>query len=302
VATADENARNATDADAATRDVVTAHDTTHDAVTAGTDTRDVPDADATTHDVVIARETTHDVVIAEESAHDPVAAATRDVGAAGDETTHDIASADRTTRYIGSGGTQIRDAGKADEPTQTVAADEPTEAVVAPAVADGDEKTKILRLPAAARDLGAGSGGIDAGHRTQVIRAAGHGEETQVIRPSSLEPPGERTQLLTFPAPGETTVATPAGERATQVTAPQETTKPMSIVGEERPDPVEDPTIRLNLPAREPGAATTLANKDRRAMTITNLERPADEAADDTRPLAIPAPRQPADDDRPRKL
>ena len=57
----------------------------------------------------------------------------------------------------------------------------------------------------------------------------------------------------------------------------------MSIVGEERPDPGEDPTTRLTSyvvkPGAEPGAATTRPNKNRRAMTVTNLERPADEAA-----------------------
>jgi len=35
---------------------------------------------------------------------------------------------------------------------------------------------------------------------------------------------------------------------------------------------------------------------------VANLERPADEAADDTRPLALPAPRPPADDEATRRL
>jgi hypothetical protein len=34
---------------------------------------------------------------------------------------------------------------------------------------------------------------------------------------------------------------------------------------------------------------------------VTSLERPADEAADDTGPLTLPAPREPAEDDTTRR-
>jgi hypothetical protein len=130
---------------------------------------------------------------------------------------------------------------------------------------DGDEKTQLLTLP----------------------KPAAHDEQTQMIRTGTVEPPGDRTQLLTFRAAGETT----------QPTAPAP-----SIVAAERPDPAEDPTTRLNLPPRTPGEATTRPNRDRPAMTATNLERPADEAADDTRPLTLPVPRPPADEDTTRHL
>jgi hypothetical protein len=270
-------------ADVATRDVLTADETTRDVASSGGDARSVPNA-----------------------ATPDVAACAGPVDAAGDETTRDV-GADRSAHDIGSGGgpTQASTsdeptrAAAAGEPTEAGAAGEPTEAGAGPVSDDGDEKTQVLRLPAAAPDSGSGHAGADAGNRNPIGRATGHGEQTQVIRLGTVEPPGDRTQLLTFPAPGGAgTVATQAGER-TQETGPsprQEITKPMSIVGEERPDPGEDPTTRLIMPAAEPGAGTTRQGKDRRALTVTNLERPLDEAADDTHPLAIPAQRQPADE------
>jgi hypothetical protein len=163
-----------------------------------------------------------------------------------------------------------------EEATEAIAVDEPaTEAIVRseseettrdvlaaarPVTGDhGDEKTQLLTLP----------------------KPPANDEQTQMIRTGTVEPPGDRTQLLTFSAPGETTEPTP------------------SIVAAERPDPAEDPTTRLNLPPRTPGEETT---RDHRAMTATNLERPADEAADDTRPLTLPVPRPPADEDTTRHL
>jgi hypothetical protein len=55
-------------------------------------------------------------------------------------------------------------------------------------------------------------------------------------------------------------------------------------MGAERPNFAEDPTTRLQAPKRdETGPAD---NGNSRTMTVTNLERPADELADDlTRPL-----------------
>ena len=115
-----------------------------------------------------------------------------------------------------------------------------------------------------------------------------------MIRPGTVQPPGDRTQLLTFPTPSEApTVATPVADDSEAAAS----TKAMSIVAAERPDPGEDPTTRLTMPVKPPGEATTRPGPERRAMTATNLERPADEAADDTRPLTLPAQRPPADDD-----
>jgi DNA recombination protein RmuC len=85
-------------------------------------------------------------------------------------------------------------------------------------------------------------------------------------------------------------------------------TRANSIVGEERPNPGEDPTTRLVLPpapdeepAEQPGEKTTVdVGVSKRAMTVTSLERPADEAADDTRQLTpppIPAQRRPSPDE-----
>jgi hypothetical protein len=67
----------------------------------------------------------------------------------------------------------------------------------------------------------------------------------------------------------------------------------------ERPNPGDDPTTRLVTPEEEPPAGPGEITK-RRIMTVMNLERPADEVADDTRRLATPPPprpRRPEDDD-----
>ncbi|MBB4766351.1 hypothetical protein ACFQFC_19230 [Amorphoplanes digitatis] len=174
-----------------------------------------------------------------------------------DDVTHDVAGAaagpdgDATTRLV---------------PPDLAAADsgERTQVLRVPAVPDGDS-TQVLRVPAASAD------------------STDSGEKTQVIRAGTVDPPEDRTQLLTIPAPGEATVVSPAGEKT------EENTKPMSIAGTERPDPGADPTTQLGIPA----ADTTGPTQDRRAMTVTNLERPADEAADDTRPTPLPTPDKP---------
>ncbi|UQU63944.1 hypothetical protein COUCH_34030 [Couchioplanes caeruleus] len=113
---------------------------------------------------------------------------------------------------------------------------------------------------------------------TTVISAPGaaDGEKTQVIGPAEV--PGDRTQVLSRvadPGPGE---------------AP-------SIGAEERPDPGQDPTTRLTpVPPAPPAPARG------RGTTVANLERPADEAADDTRPISLPAQRRPEEDEATRRL
>ncbi|MET8148929.1 hypothetical protein ACIBSW_32760 [Actinoplanes sp. NPDC049668] len=197
----------------------------------------------------------------------------------GDEPTEIVAEADEPTEVVAEAGSDdvTHDvAGAAAEPDGEAT----TRLVVpVPAGADSGEQTQVLRAPAAAD-----------GDSTQVLRvpaphadSADAGERTQVIRAGTVAPPEDRTELLTLPAPGEATVVSPPGEKT------EETTKPMSIAGTERPDPGADPTTQLGVPAPDPTGPT----QDRRAMTVTNLERPADEAADDTRPTPLPTPDKP---------
>jgi hypothetical protein len=111
-----------------------------------------------------------------------------------------------------------------------------------------------------------------------VIRLPGtvDDERTQVIRPNRVTPPGERTEVLQFrarPAAG-----------------------PVSIVDAESPNFAEDPTT----PIVPPGARTEEKTTDsvRRSMTVTNMERPPDELAEDTTVhIDIPAQRRPSDDE-----
>jgi hypothetical protein len=168
----------------------------------------------------------------------------------------------------------------ADEGTRDLVADEPTE-VVAASPSTGDGTTRLARP--------AGPEASDDAEKTQLLalpKADGREQgTTEEVRGGTVEPPADRTQVLTFPAPGEaTTVETPAADDNTE-------TKAMSILAAERPDPGEDPTTRITPLVREPGTATTRPDPQPRAMTVTSLERPADEAADDTRSLTLPAPR-----------
>ncbi|GAA3347706.1 hypothetical protein GCM10020358_63500 [Amorphoplanes nipponensis] len=218
-----------------------------------------------------AEEATEDVAASEDATatlsglDDP----TRDMAA--DETTRDVA-ADETTRDVVEPGA-IRPGRPGSTPGEETTQDVTGSDVTAAFPDDGDERTQLLALPRADGRSAA---------------AADRGEQTQVIRAGTVEPPGDRTQLLSFPAPAEAvTVATP-------VTDPGEQT---SIVAAERPDPGDDPTTLLTPPAPPPAGATTRANPDRSVTTVSSLERPADEAADDTRPLTLPAPRPPAQDD-----
>ena len=173
-------------------------------------------------------------------------------------------------------------------PTQTVpGADDggETTSLVLPTAAgpvsdDGDEKTEMLTLPA----------------QTRRDQSEADSERTQVVRAGTVEPPGDRTQLLTFPpAPTEpATVTIPA--------PPEPDAGRTSIVVAERPDPAEDPTTRLTAPTGPATETPTKPVPERRTPTATSLERPADEAADDTRPLTLPAQRPPTEDEptRPR--
>ncbi|MFI7598682.1 hypothetical protein [Actinoplanes sp. NPDC049681] len=157
-----------------------------------------------------------------------------------------------------------------DEPTRDVAAsEEPTRDVAA-----SEERTTALPL-------------------SSKPPSSPDDEKTQMI---PAEIPGDRTQLLPIPADEKTTVL-PSTATTVPKPAGEETTKSMSILGEERPDPAQDPTTRLSAVGAEhkpPGEATTQASK---TSTVANLERPADEAADDTRPLTLPTSRPPADEE-----
>jgi hypothetical protein len=230
------------------------------------------------------------------------------------------AAQEETTRDVASDDTVL---------SVTAAEDETTRDVVAggaAGVVTGDETTRLV-LPAGAGPQAADASaaanavtsadaglsvGEDAEDRTQLLtlpkadgRATGgsdRGEQTQVIRAGTVEPPGDRTQLLTFPTPGEATTVTVAHPEAETSQEIPESTKAMSIVAAERPDPGEDPTTRLTTPAEQPAEETNRSNPERGAATVTSIERPADEAADDTRPLTLPAPRPPAEDETTRLI
>jgi hypothetical protein len=158
------------------------------------------------------------------------------------------------------------------------------------------EATQVIKLP--------GPHKLPANEdRTQVIKRPDQrnqpidGDHTQVIRipTGTVEPPGENTQVLRFPAKN------PPGEA---VTVRREPPKAPSIVGAERPNPGDDPTTRIVPPHRagQPGQdaddeTTVDVGGGKRLMTVMNLERPAGEAADDTRRLfPPPAKRHPEDE------
>jgi len=123
------------------------------------------------------------------------------------------------------------------------------------------------------RDLAAQERARKAFAEQAARQARERGEETQVIKlPGADEPAADRTQVLS--------AAQPAAAEP-----------PTSIVGEERPDPGVDPTTRLVRPSDD----TTADPADQRVGSVLDLERPADEIADDpTRRLSIP--KQRADD------
>jgi hypothetical protein len=181
---------------------------------------------------------------------------------------------------------------------------------------DGEEKTQVISRPVGeltTRDVVRVPGeratrNIDDGGKTQVI---GPDERTQVIsrdrdRTQVINLAGERTQSIdgektqvitrTVEVPGEDT------QVLTASAAPvEEDDRPPSIVGAERPNPGADPTSRIvpPEPERPPGEATTKdVGSGKRVMTVMNLERPAGEAADDTRrAIRPPIPAQRRRDD-----
>ena len=126
------------------------------------------------------------------------------------------------------------------------------------------------------RDLSNRATGDVGGDETQVIRLAEKTvdeERTQVIRPQLVTPPGDRTEVVTFPV----------------VVAKAEPAPAVSIADAEAPDFAEDPTGRI-----VPAAARD-AKPGPRPRTVLDMERPADEAGDDT--THLPAQRPPADDE-----
>ena len=154
-----------------------------------------------------------------------------------------------------------------------------------------------------------------AGRRDQPIP----GDQTQVIR-SAAGPAGDRTQVLPAgatdsshpviahrccPSPFPRPAVPPRnpGERATDRQEPP--TRANSIAGAEQPDPGADPTTRLSSlrPAvQDPSQDTTAdVGDNRRTKGLLDLERPADETANDTRRLVIPRPRE-ADDEPTTRL
>jgi hypothetical protein len=123
-------------------------------------------------------------------------------------------------------------------------------------------------------------------------KATDEAERTQVIRlgAGTVDPPDERTQVIKLPARTETRTASRMEEEPAEKTTPK---GPSSVMGAERPNFAEDPTTRLMPPRVDDPDAE---NGNSRTMTVTNLERPADELADDlTRPL-VPGPRSPESD------
>ncbi|MEV4639151.1 hypothetical protein AB0J80_17530 [Actinoplanes sp. NPDC049548] len=164
-----------------------------------------------------------------------------------------------------------------------------------PAAQASEEPTRdVAQSEEATRDVAASE------DRTTLLLG---GDQTQLLGVPGSGAPGSGAPESGAPGSGEeTTVLPPVGEAAAAEGAPAEaTTKSMSILGEERPDPAQDPTTRLapvNPPDKTPGEATTQSSK----TTVANVERPADEAADDTRPLTLPAPRRPSDDEPTTRL
>jgi hypothetical protein len=206
----------------------------------------------------------------------------------GGRPTHDF---DRTQVIVPGERTQVIPVGRGEE-TQVI---KPPDRRKQPT---GGEATQIIKLPEQHKRPA-------DGERTQIIKLPDQrnqrmvGDQTQVIRipTPTVEPPGDRTQVLRFPA------ESPPSEA---VTVRREPPKSPSIVGEERPNPGDDPTTRIVPPDRaarlgqDPGDETTVdVGGGKRIMTVMNLERPADEAADDTRRLVrppSPAERRPDDD------
>ena len=153
----------------------------------------------------------------------------------------------------------------------------------------------------------------DLGGDRQVIKtpAPADGEQTQVIRPPGPAEAGQSGAVTPAGPPEAEESRVPDAEQTRVIhvdAAEPDEEQPLSIAGAERPDPTADPTTRLRqLP--EPGTAPDTPTPRPaepepvpagRPQSATDLERPADEAADDTRRLrmpSIPAPRRQPDDE-----
>ncbi len=112
------------------------------------------------------------------------------------------------------------------------------------------------------------------GDETQVIRL--DPDRTQIIRPGSVEPPGERTEFIRLPAP----VAAPPEETAGKPA-------PASIADAERPNFAEDPTSRIVPPGAD--GEPENGGSGRREMTVMSMERPPEDDEPE-----IPAQRRPS--------
>ena len=207
-------------------------------------------------------------------------------------------------------GTLGRARGAASAPGTTLAA-EPTTAFNAGAGEEDDKTTLLSALfPAADRQSpvdapaeGSDEPTHDVARSEEPTRDVAKSEEVTTVISAPVGDPGEKTQVIRpVPAASPSAASSAAGSAAGSVPG-EATTKAMSISGAERPDPGQDPTTRLTpVPPASPPEAATRATK---TSTVAHLERPADEAADDTRPLTLPAPRpadEGADDTRPLTL
>jgi len=188
------------------------------------------------------------------------------------------------------------------------------EVVPFPAV-DPDEKTQVIRLPQVlqfpvrspetepghrTRDLSNRATGDPGGDETQVIRLAGKtvdDEKTQVIRPALVTRPADRSEVLPFRPPTlrDATPPPPAPTSNGDEPATKANIKaPLSIADAEAPNFADDPTSPISMPSRNGDEATEPQN---RSMTVMKMERPPDDAAEETTHLEIPTQRRPGTDE-----
>lgn len=168
---------------------------------------------------------------------------------------------------------------------------------------DHGEQTRVIDLNAYR------GGGQIPGDETQVLPSL-PGDQTQRLPWAGLadpgtgtvEPPGDHTQVLSFPVVSRTPDREPRdeephdGEPRDRERRDRER-RGASILGAEQPDPADDPTTRLGVSM--PGERTTAEVGEKRSGSVLDLERPADETADDTRRLVVPPQRRPQEDDEP---
>ena len=161
---------------------------------------------------------------------------------------------------------------------------------------DADDQTQVFRRS---------DGTVDAsddltqafrrGERTGDHTGEVPGDQTQVIPLGigTVEPPGDQTQVLRFSTPeppGENTTTSTSVSDEHTTDSDEAPTRPSSIVGQERPDPGADPTTRLGWLQKD-RETTVEVGGGPRPRSVLDLERPADEAADDTTRLVPGQPR-----------